>query len=135
MCSNIPPGSCDRNFIFSRSAVKIKGKNGPSQYGHHLGYLTLFSTKYCSDSNEGLNYNITEICTLLIKIPTTQYMVVRTIILYRSILNILKNSHSSCKKGCGQVWQPYTRWPGWKSCEIQVVAKKWLWWSIYGKIF
>jgi len=49
---------------------------------------------------------------------------------------LLKNSHSSCKKkGCGPVWQPYTRRPGQKSCEIQVETKKWLWWSVYGKNF
>ena len=34
--------------------------------------------------------------------------------LLKNIINLLKDSHSSCKKGCGQVWQPYTRWPGWK---------------------
>ena len=26
--------------------------------------------------------------------------------------NLLKNSHSSCKKGCRKVWQPYKRLPG-----------------------
>ena len=36
------------------------------------------------------------------------------------------------RKGCSPVFQPYTRWPGWKSC---VVAKKWLWWLVYGKKF
>ena len=46
-----------------------------------------------------------------------------------------KTAIQAVKKGCGQVWQPYTRWPGWKSCEIQVAAKKWLWWLVYAKIF
>jgi len=49
---------------------------------------------------------------------------------YKKKWNLLKGSHSSCKKGCGPVWQSYTRWPGWESCEIKVVAKKWLWWSM-----
>ena len=35
---------------------------------------------------------------------------------------LLKNSQSVKKV------QPYAKWLAWKSCEIQVAAKKWLWW-------
>ena len=57
---------------------------------------------------------------------------------YKKKWNTLKNSYASCKKGCSPVWlpyHPYARWPGWKSCEIQLAAKKWLWWSVFGNKF
>jgi len=44
-----------------------------------------------------------------------------------------KTAMQAVKKWCSPVWQPYARWPGWKSSEIQVEANKWLWWSVYGK--